>query len=411
MKKTLFLLIASFSMIFFGACHKDTAPQTPEGQAEQKPIQISAAVANSTTHFAFDFFKTLQTDPEVTGDIFVSPLSLHMALGMLVNGATRETKEEMMKALKSENLSQTELNESYKKLLNELPKADPKVKLGLANAIWYKNDFQVEQDFVNAMKSYFNAQVTGLPFAQSDVTTINKWASDNTNGKIDRVIDQFSDDLVMLLMNALYFKGDWTSQFETKNTRDQSFTLENGTTKTVRMMNQTDNFEYASMPDFDAVQLPYGNKQFRATLLLPKNGKTLPALFNGLTADSWNSLQNAFKNSKVILGVPKFTLRQEFQLNPTLKKMGMQRAFTEFAQLDGLNKTAPLLVSFVKQNTFAAVDEVGTEAAAVTTIGVGVTSVPVYPEFICNRPFAFIISEKTSNTILFMGRIMDPKTN
>ena len=409
MKKILILTVALYT-VFLSSCGKGT-PQNPEQvlQAKQKPIMVMAPVANSITEFSFDFFKTLQKDPKVQGNIFVSPLSLHMALGMLANGATDETQIEIMKGLNAENISIADLNDSYKKLMDELPKADPKVNLGLANSIWYKNGFAVEQDFINAMKHYFSAEITGLPFQQSDVKIINKWASDKTNEKIKEVLKEISAEAVMFIMNALYFKGDWTTQFDKKNTRDENFTQENGVTKAVKMMNQTSKFDYASMPDFDALQMPYGNQQFRATILLPKNGKTLAQVFDDLSYTKWNSLQASFTGGEVIVGLPKFTLQQEFMLNYTLEKMGMARIFTRAAQLRGINKQASLIVSFVKQNTFAAVDEVGTEAAAVTTIGIELTSSgPQMRQFICNRPFAFIISEKTSNTILFMGRMMSP---
>lgn len=406
MKKITLLLTTLLIITGFMSCSKDSAPQkNPETEARQNPIAISAAIANNITDFSFYFMKNLQTEQPATDNIFVSPLSLHMALGMLVNGATRETKAEIMKALKTENLSQTELNETYKKLLKELPAADPKVKLALANSIWHKKDFSVEQSFLTQMKDYFSAEVLPL----TTVDPVNKWASDNTNGKIPKVLDKIDANLVMLIMNALYFKGDWATQFETKNTADQNFKLESGATKSVKMMNQQESFEYASLADYTALRMPYGNGQFVATLILPKEGKTIGNVFSGFDVAKWDELQNSLRKQTVIVGLPKFKFNQEFELNKTLQKMGMVRAFTPAAQLDGINKTEPLDVSFVKQNTFVGVDEVGTEAAAVTTIGVVLTSLPSYPSFICDKPFGFIISEKTSNTILFMGRIMSPE--
>ncbi|WP_346236393.1 serpin family protein [Niabella insulamsoli] len=414
MKKiTLNLLVVTLTLLST-SCGKQNIPDETEKRQQsnvQHPIELAAPIANAFTDFSFYFFKNLQTEQKTEDNIFVSPLSLHIALGMLVNGAEATTKSEIMKALKSDHLSQTELNDAYKKLLNELPKADPLVKLALANAIFYKNDFNVEAPFLNTMKSSFNAQITGLPFVPDDLTTINKWASDNTNGKIPKVLNQLDPALVMLLMNVLYFKGDWRSKFDKANTTDQPFYLEDGTQKTVKMMkNQKDTFRLATGDNFSALQMPYGNGQFCATLLLPKEGKTIASVLNELDAVKWSQLQSNFVTSKVEVGLPKFKLEQEFKLNNTLEKMGMVKAFYPAAELQGINKTAPLKVDFVKQNTFAAVDEVGTEAAAVTTIGIEYTSVnPNPPQFICNRPFAFIISEKTSNTILFMGRLMNPQ--
>lgn len=403
MKQTILLTVIAMMTIITG-CSKDLAPKGPETQAEQKPVHISAAIANNITDFSFYFMKNLQTETPASDNIFVSPLSLHMALGMLVNGATAETKAEIMKALKTENLSQTELNETYKKLLKELPAADPKVKLALANSIWHKSDFAVEQNFLTNMKDYFSAAVLPL----TTVTPVNQWASDNTNGKITKVLDKIDPDLVMLIMNALYFKGDWTSQFKATDTRDQQFKLEGGGVKTAKMMHQQNAFEYANFTDYTVLRMPYGNGQFVATFILPKGNKTIGEVYNNLDDTKWQAIQDGLQKVTVNVGIPKFTFSQEFNLNATLQKMGMVRAFTPGAQLDGIHITAPLMVSFVKQNTFVGVDEVGTEAAAVTTIGVVLTSMPSYPSFICDKPFGFIISEKTSNTILFMGKIMSP---
>jgi len=406
MKLPLLFLFIALTITSFTSCSKDFNPQKdPEKKAEQTPILISAAIANNITDFSFFFMKNLQTEAPATDNIFVSPLSLHMALGMLVNGATRETKEEIMKALKTESLSQTELNETYKKLLKELPEADPKVKLALANSIWYKNTLTVEPGFLTNMRNYFSAEIQPL----TTVEPVNKWASDNTNGKIPKVLEKLDPGIVMLIMNALYFKGDWATQFKTEQTADQNFRLDNGSIKTVKMMNQQDSFEYASLTDYNVLRMPYGNGQFVATFVLPKSGKTIGDVFNAFNTAKWDEMQGNLRKQTVMVGLPKFKFSQEFNLNETLKKMGMVRAFTDFAQLDQINKTARLYVDFVKQNTYVGVDEVGTEAAAVTTIGVGVTSMPSYPSFICDNPFGFIVSENTSNTILFMGRIMNPE--
>ncbi len=410
MKKT--IIISSLLALLFSACSKNNVPQGPDDARqqsnEQNPITLAAPVANAFTDFSFSFFKTLQENTPANKDIFVSPLSLHIALGMLANGAENETKDEIMKMLQADHLSQEQLNKAYSTLLEELPKADPLVKMSLANAIFYKNTFAVEAPFLQTMQNAFKAQITGLPFVPADLVTINKWASDNTNGKIPTVLNELDPNLVMLIMNALYFKGDWRSKFDRKNTFDGPFYLEGSGQKTVKMMHQKDSFQLGSGEDFTALQLPYGNGQFRATLLLPKEGKTIASVLAALNESKWALLQSGFSTRTVNLSLPKFKLEQEFKLNQTLEAMGMKKAFSFLeADLGGISKQR-INVDFVKQNTFAAVDEEGTEAAAVTTIGLELTSVPIIPQFICNRPFGFIISEKTSNTILFMGRIMNP---
>lgn len=409
MQKLLFSVAFGLVAFVFTGCSKDQT-DNPEKQAQQKPIQIAASVANASTTFAFDFFKTAQDAYKPADNVFLSPLSLHMALGMLVQGADTETKAEILRALKIDGLTQTEVIDSYKKLLVELPKADPKVKLALANAIFYQNSFPFESAFLNQMKTDFNAQVTGLPFTSADLATINKWASDNTNGKIKEVLKKLSPDLVMLLMNALYFKGDWTSQFSKSATKDEPFNLEDGSKKTVKMMHQETEFSYTANSEFQAVQLPYGNKQFVATVILPKEGKTVSDIINSFSAAKWDELQKGLIMAKVITSLPKFKVENDVELNNTMKSMGMLKAFsmTE-ADFLPMSKQKPLWVGFVKQNTFVDVNEEGTEAAAVTIIGIQTVSAgPQQVTFKCDRPFLFLISEKTSNTILFMGKIMDP---
>ena len=379
---------------------------------EVKPVTIPANIASGTTDFAFGFFKNMQETQPAAENLFVSPLSLHMALGMLLNGAENETAAEILKTLKMQGVSMADLNKAYQTLVDELPEADSRVKLGLANSVWHRNDFQVETDFKNVLKDSFDAEITGLPFNDAARDKINQWASDKTNGKIKKVIDQIKPEQVMFLLNALYFQGDWKYQFDTKKTLDAPFKLENGSDKQVKMMYSKYNLKAASGSKYNAVQLPYANGQFNITLLIPQGTNTVGSIISGLTAQDWNDLQSTrLIEKEVKVGLPRFTLQYAVKLNNTLKKMGINKVFDDAAELGKINKTANLFVDFVKQDTYLSIDEKGTEAAAVTSVGIGLSSAgPEMPEYICNRPFALIISEKTSNTILFMGRIMNPES-
>lgn len=408
MRKSLAVLYTGVILLTLTTnCSKNNNTGTDtKADAPITPIALSAPVHRSLSDFAFDCFRQLQTEKSPGENIFISPLSLHMAMGMVANGATDDTRNEILKTLGAENLPMDQLNQSYLTLLEKLPSVDPKVNLGLANSIWYKNNFSVAPAFLDLMKNYFKAQVTGLSFQPSDLTTINQWASDHTNGKIPEVLNTIDPDLVLLLMNALYFKGDWRSAFNTANTRTEDFTRQDGSKMQVKMMHLEDTVRYAAMPAFDVVQKPYGNGQFTMTILLPRQG-SIKELFEQLNIDQWQALQNALRTTTVSVGLPKFTLQQEYNLNSTLQAIGIKKAFTDAANFNALSKK-PTKISFVKQNTFAAVDEKGTEAAAVTTVGIVVTSQPAIPTFICNHPFGIIISETTSNSILFMGRIAQP---
>jgi len=409
MKKWRLFYCAGWATLLLCSCAKDTTgEEKPDTRSDkQTPISLAPAVHQSMSGFSFSFFRELQKTKQPRENLFVSPLSLHMAMSMVANGATGETREEILRTLQAKDLSAETLNQACLTLLEALPNADPAVTLGLANAVFYKNGFPVEAAFLKTLNDYYKAQASGLSFLPPDLPVINKWASDHTNGRIPKVLDQIDPNLVMLLLNALYFKGDWRVKFNKDQTRTRTFTKADGTNIQVNMMHQTDTVKYAVTADFDAIQKPYGNGQFTLTVLLPKTS-AVADLFNQMDAQKWDALQHSFRTATVAVGIPRFKLEQAFELNAVLEAMGIKKAFLpEAANFSALSRD-PTFISFVKQNTFAAVDEEGTEAAAVTTIGIGVTSEPVVPQFICNRPFSIVISENTSQSILFMGRISEP---
>lgn len=328
---------------------------------------------------------------------------------MLLNGAEAETADQIQKALKVDQVSLSELNAAYQTLINDLPVADPKVNLGLANSVWYRNNFKVENDFQSVLKHSFGAEIAGLPFDDASKDRINQWASDKTNGRIPKVLDQIAPEHVMFLLNALYFKGDWKHEFDPKKTVDAPFNLESGQSKNVRMMYSKSTFKAGAGSNYDAVQLPYANGQFNMTLLIPKGSAKVDEVLRGISGTGWAQLTAGLSEQNITVGLPKFTLNYSSRLNETLQSMGIARIFDRGAQLGKINKAADIYVDFVKQDAFLGIDEKGTEAAAVTTIGIGLTSAgPQEPRFICDRPFALIISENTSNTILFVGRIKNP---
>lgn len=403
MKTLKIALLATVCALAAASCdNKNTIdPNTSAANNELKAIP--AAFSDQTSEFAFDFWKKHNAIEEADKSYFVSPLSLHIALGMLLNGSDTQTKDEIQKVLGvSSDLATT--NGIYKDLIDNLPLSDPKVKNTIANSVWYRNDFKVEQSYLDNLKSYFNAGVFGENFDdKATVGKINNWASDNTNGKIKKVLDEIKSDQVLFLMNALYFKGDWKTQFKAADTRDENFTGTKGV-KSVKMMNMTENVKYAKRDNYQAIELPYGDGNYVMTVILPD--KSTDATLASLSTSEWQQLNGALKEQKVIVGLPKFTLEYEADLKKVLSEMGMNAAFTDGADLSKIASPAGRLkVGMVKQNTYVGVDEKGTEAAAVTTIGVVLTSVPVYPTVVCNRPFLFVISEKQSNTILFTGKI------
>ena len=396
--KNIILSLCLTTMIFTMSNCEQTNP-------EVKSVNISSDFAAKTSNFAFDFWKNLQADESVDKNYFISPLSLHIALGMLLNGADTDTKKEIQKVLGLENQSMEEINKTYLELIENLPKVDPKVVNTIANSIWQDKNFTSEQTFIDNLTNSFKARLYNEDFGNpATVDKINKWASDNTNAKIKKILEQIEPSQVMFLINALYFKGDWTKEFNTESTRKDEF---NGTKglKMVDMMNQTSEFKYGNLENYQLVELPYGNEKYSMTVLLPKSG-TVENIVSKLDATNWQAAQNAMAKTKVGVSLPKFTIEYSKKLNSVLQKMGMIKVFGSQADLSKIAKPAgKLKVGFVKQDTYVAVDEKGTEAAAVTTIGIEVTSIQTYPKIICDKPFAFLITEKTSNTIMFIGKV------
>ncbi len=396
--------MAGFVLLGIGCTDSTLAPDT---QNQTGQLKVPAAFADQTNRFAFDFAKRISQKEGAATNTFVSPLSLHMALGMILNGANGQTAQEIQKTLNLDAQTLSEANATYQNLIENLPTVDPRVTLALANSVWSRNTFPVEPSFQNLLKQSFRAEIQAEDFTSpATVGKINGWASQKTNGRIPKVIDQISDQDVLFLMNALYFKGDWKTEFKPDQTIDAPFTLTSGGQRTVRMMRLNTTLRRAFKPTYTAFELPYGAGNYAMTVLLPSQNTSADALIQSLNGASWTSLQSELTSGTIDIGLPKFTLSYEIKLNDVLTAMGMPTAFTDRADFTKINANGGLLLSFVKQNTFVAVDEKGTEAAAVTTGGISVTSAPL--SYLCDRPFVFVIHEKTSGTVLFVGKIADP---
>ncbi|MGI6049039.1 MAG: serpin family protein, partial [Petrimonas sp.] len=260
--------------------------------------------------------------------------------------------------------------------------------------------------------NYYDATVQPVDFtlpATKDI--INKWASDNTNGLIEKVIDETKAEDLMYLLNAIYFKGIWTTKFDAKNTSKKAFTTENGTKQTVDMMSQTANFNYTEDETMQVVQLPYGNQAFSMLVLLPKSGKKQIDVVTALQDKKyWGQKISSLCEREVELFLPKFKTEYSKKLNDVLINMGMGIAFNPYQANFSRMSDLPANIDFVKQDTYISTDESGTEAAAVTTIGIGITSMPVAPQkvvFNANKPFIYVIQENSTGAILFMGVVKD----
>ncbi|MBP6871502.1 MAG: serpin family protein [Bacteroidales bacterium] len=399
------ILLILVSAITLSSCSKD-----PDGPKQPKPINLpqkGQQVISASNRFGIDLFRV--TAGEENGNMMLSPLSASTALTMLLNGCQSETYNQIRDMLGYGELTTQEINETYNSLVGQLLAVDPEVKLSLANAVWYKQGFNVKQDFLSVMDSSFQAAIGALDFSQpSALETINNWAKDNTNGKIPKVLDEIDPDMVMFLMNALYFKGNWTYQFKESQTSDLPFTLKDGSITDVKMMRQMLPARYFYGNNALAVELPYGQQNFAMVIILPN--ENLDAYIVNFGEAGWQEIVEGLDSyaepDDIEMILPKFKFEYEKILNDQLKALGMTDAFDPFlADLSGI-ADADLVVDFVKQNTFVDVNEEGTEAAAVTTIGIKEVSMP--PTIMIDKPFIFAIRERMTNSLLFLGKVEHP---
>ena len=331
-----------------------------------------------------------------------------MALAMTWNGSANDTKRGMQKTLNMSGMTDQEVNNYFKKLKESFEKTDPSTKLAIANSIWTNKNIPVLLEFVSLNQIYYNATVEAVDFSNpSSAQKINQWASDKTNGLINNVIDGTDPQALMYLLNALYFKGIWTSPFDIENTTRVTFIPERGKSRKVMMMHQNAHFNYTSDRMMQMIELPYGNEAFNMIVLLPQRGRMVSDISRALlNKNLWNTMKNQMKEADVDLYLPRFKTEYSKKLNNVLKDMGMGIAFDpNKADFSRMSDKASF-ISFVEQFTYIATDEVGTEAAAVTVGGMTTTSMPSTPEkveFKVDKSFMYVIEEKSTGSILFMG--------
>ncbi|MCL2726919.1 MAG: serpin family protein [Bacteroidales bacterium] len=410
MKKVFSSLLFASLFFAFASCNKNDSPN--EQPQPAKPIELTTKQgerANADNRFAFNIFKEVSASEGA--NTFFSPLSLNLALGMLYNGTSGDTRTEMAQVLGMADFTDTEINEYYQKMSQALLSIDPLTEISIANSIWYRIGFSVKQPFIDINQKYFDAVVKALDFNRPDAADIiNKWCSDKTKNRIEEIIESPIDaDVVMYLINALYFKSKWKHEFDKKSTRKDDFTKEGGQKIEVSMMEQTVSLPYYANEHLQCVEMPYGNQAFSMVAILPVEGTSIDQLVEHLDNDKWQNIANNLHEQQVQLKLPRFKIECEIPLNKPVKSVGMNRIF--WGGLANISDD-PIRVSNIKQKTFVEVNEEGTEAAAVTVIEIRKTSLPGIPTtvlFFANRPFLYLIKEKSTGAILFMGRMDEPK--
>ena len=408
-------LFAITSVVITAACSDPNAPSpgTPRITALPRALTSGeATVVAASNTFGFNLLRELDRS-RADSNIFMSPLSASMALGMTMNGAGGQTFDEMRAALAFGDASSADINAAYRSLIDMLRSLDRTVDFRIANSIWYRAGFPFEPAFLDESRQFFDARVAALDFASATAApTINDWVNASTNGKIDRIVDgPISDDVVMYLINAIYFNGTWTTRFDRRQTRPEPFNTIDGTIAPIAMMRRTDTVRVAETATAQIVDLTYGGDAFAMTILLPKPGHSITDAVASLDGSSWQSAVAGLTSRSIELQMPKFTLRWEALLNDPLETLGMRRAFQGgLADFSRMSRSAGdrLYISRVKQKAFVDVHEEGTEAAAVTSVEIRVTCACGPQVIRIDRPFVFAIRERLSGTILFLGKIVRP---
>jgi len=382
------------------------------GPLDQLPRDLSVAegeLIEANNAFAFKLFREINRQDTTGGNVFISPLSVAMALGMAYNGAAGTTRDAMQETLELQGLTIDEINESYRSVIDLLRNLDPAVEFSIANSVWYDLGETLQPSFLDVAATYFDAVAAQLDFASADAApTINAWVSDATHGKILQIVlDPIPPDIVSYLINAIYFKGDWTYQFDKDLTETRPFRLAADSSLDVDMMSYATESPVRSATTGDytrVVDLSYGDGAYSMTIVLPPEVDGVSALAETITEDQWDAWVGALDSTNMYILMPKLTLEWEDSLNSVLRALGMGVAFQPVADFSNMFVVPGACIDEVRHKTFVDVNEEGTEAAAVTSV----SFLRSFHGIEIDHPFLFAIRERHSGTILFMGKIVDP---
>lgn len=408
-----FVLLAGF----FVGCSDETGDDNSITAKEREDIPLSTkseAVNAQANHFAFDFMQAYAGQRESEINYCISPLGVTSVLGMLLNGADGETYTQIQRAMGFDDFTNEEINQYMQTMQQSLRDVDNTTTYLNANSMWAKEGISFLPAYVETNQTYYDAETRGeQPFDQTTVNAINNWCSDKTKGHITEFIHPGElGKLSVLLLNAIYFKGIWTSPFKESDTKERTFTLADGTEKQVPMMYQEEHFNCEVNDEVTLVRLPYGNEAFRMSVFFPTDEQgSIDELLQNLTPEKWASWEERV-SYPIKLYLPRFTFNTEDEkLIQLLEEVGIRDAFGGTADFSNMTDSS-LAINLFKQITTVEVNEEGTVATAVTGAGMYATSnEPIIPkptviEF--NRPFGFIISETSTGAILFAGKVGDP---
>jgi serine protease inhibitor len=387
------------------------------------PAMYAAAsvdVAAADNAFGFRLLNAAQKTIR-NGNVVLSPVSAALNLSMVLNGADGQTRQEMLATLSLSGSEVAAVNQANAQLIKIIRTPATNITLSVADSLWADSRrATIRPDYVKQMQAWYDAEVADLDFSNPGAAArINSWASKGTQGRIPKVIDRIDPAELALLLNAVYFKGQWAQKFDKSKTQQRDFTLAGGSVRQVPRMMQSGRFDYFETPQMQAIRLSFADGDLVMEVILPAKSSSLDALEAALAPGHWADWQAQYAPRPGTIELPRFELKSNYRLNEPLQALGMKRAFQpESAQLTGMFSAATgqpraghFFISSVLQSTYWKVDEEGSEAAAVTTTGIRTAAVarPQQPfQMIVDRPFFCAIQDRRSGALLFVGAIFDP---
>lgn len=398
--------------LLLSGCADSTGPDPVDRVELPRALSVAEQeVVAANQGFALNFLETAVAQDDGQGNLFLSPLSVSMALGMTANGAAGETLDSIQAVLGLAHLTRDEMNEAYHDLLDLIAGLDPTVETSVANSAWSRKGVPFVPAFAERVETWFDAEVQELDFAgdpDGSRETMNGWVSDRTGGRIDEIVAQVKPNDILFLLNAVYFKGAWTTQFDRDETGPATFYLAEEETAQVPMMREEEMpGRFLVEPGLVVGELPYGGDAFALVVAVPQDGDA-DALARDLTPGVWDDWMARLEADTLEVALPRFETETDLELEPVLRAMGMGIAFDDHrADFTDLTPIPSTRIDRVKHKTFLAVDEVGTEAAGATSVTIGPTSAP--PSLRADRPFLLAIRERLTGSLLFVGIIRDPR--
>ncbi len=411
------LLLGAMTFFLLQRCTTDDDGQPglqpgPSNDRIITPDELSTAL----NAFQWKLFQQTVADENKAENLIISPLSIASALYLALEGANTETRAEMAQSLGFDFSGSITLASAYEALSTQLEGVTEGLQLSQSNAVfWDEGRITPHDQFISVAQDHFDADRIALDLqAASAVDAINNWVKQETGDRIDKILESIAPEEVMFLINALFFTGDWLDPFVEDLTREADFVASDGSSISTPFMFH-DTYEMFSYRDgeLEAVELPFADTNYSLTVLASTAGIAVDPFVASLTADRLATLwQEDLQSGRIMLNLPKFEISFRILLNDVLKGMGMQRAFdpngADFSRL-GQAPEGNLFISKVNHKSYLKIDEKGAEGAAVTSVGVGVTSLP--PVFDFNRPFVFVLRDRQRDTIIFVGKLEDPSAS